>query len=579
MRPINNHCFQPIAPWTGKLLPPSKDLRHPKGGILCHLTHAPEPYLAAIGKIVWLVWQDRQTDGWQEQIKIDMRFSSEINRAKAKGNLYPDEIDGLPNVSALEILASFSAHDQIDVIIEDPTLQFNGSDLIELTTLHEPIQICGKEHALISFIHPIGENLWKVRHYSQASGEFDGLESVMSVADPILLDKCPILITSMKNIHLSPLNKTGWYVFGEHSKNIFHIKGLEPRALTSIQAAKNIHGAGVKEYYFEGNWDEANNGKGTAFSIDLSPKNKIKWQEGESYLVLHLLAPFQGEKELTMLNYLRRYTIHLFAELTCFLRAGHFSFGIAKIVRDPFTQGLRFDITYHQVLFAHMIPRFSGSQKWHKFMGNVQTGSMFLRPTSDVIVQLPELNQTYGDLHPLAHLRSQLEKITALSRRGQNGEGGLHFDMINTCTRESGQALFQLVHDLKLRDNKHFEKLTHLLNKMTRRLLESESSAPLRWTTDEAGKLFCPVSDSGIRKWIYAYQTRKLSFPKELQDKLVEVCIEEGVPFRILKSNMIGGFIEGVEPRKPNANVTEALYALTKDLFAQMKTLFKSNLK
>ncbi len=582
MKYIDNHCFQPIAPWTGKLLPPSKDHRHASGGILCHITHAPEPHRDMIGKIVWLVWRDNEKiEGWQEQIKIDMRFSSDINLAKSKGNLYPDQIDGLSNVSALEILASLSAHDQIEVIIEDPKINFDEKDFIELITCHEPIQILGRDYALITFINPINgqENKWKVRHYNPASRLFDGLECVMSIPDPIVLDKCPMMITSMKNIHLSPLNKAGWYVFGEHVQSAFVIKGLEPRSLTSLKPDKTVSALEVNAYYREGNWDEEINGKGSAFSIDLIPQKPLEWKEGESYLLLHLLAPFQGDKELIMLNYLRRYTIHFFAELTCFLRAGHFSFGIAKIIKDLITGELRFDITYHQVLFAHMIPRFSGSQKWHKFMGSVQTGSMFLRPTSDVIIQLPEFNQVYDNIHPLSSLRSQLEKITALSRRGQKGEGGLHFDLINTCTRESSQALFLLFQDLKthghlVKPDKQFAKLYHVINKMVQNLLKSESSLPLRWTTDETGKLSCPVSDSGIKKWIYAYQTRKLSFPKELQDKLVEVCIEEGVPFRILKSNMIGGYIEGVEPRKPNATVTDVLYSISKDLFGQMKHLF-----
>lgn len=584
MKSIRNHCFQPIASWTGKLLPPSKDLRHPKGGTLLHITHAPNP--EHIGKIVWLVWRDREANGWQEQIKIDIRFSSEIMRAKAKGNLYPDKIDGLSNVSALEVLASLSEHDPIDVMIEEPQLISDEKDIVELVTDREPVQILGKEYGLVTFLHPLNEqeNRWKVRHYNLASGRFDGLECVMSIADPIQLDESPMMITSIKNIHLSPLNKEGWYVYGEHAQNIFFIKGLEPRSLTSVQPAKRISGLSqIKDYYFEGNWDEANNIQGSASATDLSPSRQIKWNEGESYLVLHLLAPFQGDKEWMMLNYLRRYTIHLFAELTCFLRAGHFSFGIAKIVKDPLTQELRFDITYHQVLFAHMIPRFSGSQKWHRFMGSVQIGSMFLRPTSDVIIHLPEFDQTYEkSLNPLAIFRSHLEKITALSRRGQKGEGGLHFDMINTCTRESGQALFEFVHDLKqrthhIKESKTFTRLHYLLNKMVQRLLESEAGVPYRWKKDESGKLTCPVSESGLKKWIYAFQTRKLSFPKELQDKLVSVCMEEGVPFRILKSNMIGGYIDGVKPRKPNANVVDVLSSISKDLFNQMRSFFVKN--
>jgi predicted Abi (CAAX) family protease len=567
---MNHELFKEVAPWLGRLKKFEKNKRHEKGGVLCEVLSAPTPYKGLIGLTVFLVWEDHEShEGLQEALRMDISFGEEMKKAKLKGNLLPDDVDGLKNVSSLEILASLAKHDEFTVIIESPKVEKTKYG-IELVTCFEPIQALGEKKAFIQFVKPIDEKkeIWQVAHYNKEKNDFSGVLTAMQFIAPYDLKGCPIPLTTLENIHLSPLNQKGWFVFGVQEEISFRIHGLEPFVLGEIEEEFFIEGVEPsKEYLEKGVWDPLKQQKGTISKTYLMPKpSLLTFKEGDQFPLLHLIGGFSGPHELKVLQFFKKFQVHKFAEMTCFLRAGHFSFGRALVVKEEFTGRLKWEITYHQVFFVNAVPRFSGTQSWHKYMGSANLGAMFLRPSLDLLILEEEFNRKNFEGHssPIEIFRHYLEKITALSRRGVKGSGGLSFDPINTCTKESGQALFHLCHDVENVTSDDYNRLKNLFKRVKTSLLKNPEKAPLlRWQKTEEGKIDSKISS--LKKWRYYNETNKTALPINFQKRMGFACLEEGVPLFALKTNMIGGFSHEFSPRVPNHSLKAILKTLWND--------------
>lgn len=238
-------------------------------------------------------------------------------------------------------------------------------------------------------------------------------------------------------------------------------------------------------------------------------------------------------------------------------------------MRDSFTGQLKLDITYHQVFFANAVPRFSGTQSWHKYMGGVNLGAMFLRPALDILILDEAFGKKEHSTTPLEVFRHYLEKITSLSRRGTGGSGGLSFDPINTCTKESGQAFFHFCSEMESVTSEDHSRLKSLLKRVKSSLLKNSEKEPLlRWQKTEEGKIDSTMPS--LKKWRYCRETSEVALPINFQRKVALACLEEGVPLFTLKTNMIGGASHGYSPRAPNDSLKSILKTLWND-FLQRK--------
>jgi hypothetical protein len=119
---------------------------------------------------------------------------------------------------------------------------------------------------------------------------------------------------------------------------------------------------------------------------------------------------------------------------------GHFAFGEAEVIADPFGGEPRFDLRYHQIYANNPDGIVAGSQEWSAWSGNLQRGWLGLRPISDVLVrQDPEL---------LAALRLQAEVLMARYRSG-DGRGVAAVTATTSCVQDSAQALWTTVELLR----------------------------------------------------------------------------------------------------------------------------------
>ena len=244
----------------------------------------------------------------------------------------------------------------------------------------------------------------------------------------------------VKNITQSPLNKTGWYIYGvKNQAGMFTVTAIAPRALLQLQPAKVISGINkTTEYIRDSYWQGIKQKKGQIDSILLNPRNLSDteaidlFQEGDRLLLLHTYGGIGGNKAE-------------FAPLGIFF--GHFSFGLARVVREPITQELYFKIGYAQVYTQNTTGIIAGSLDWTSYTGDRQFGWLGTRPITDIIVKLDVFDEyNFGGLRrfPLNALAYQLDRMMARYRTG-DGTGATFVGPANSCVQDSCQALYQAI--------------------------------------------------------------------------------------------------------------------------------------
>jgi predicted Abi (CAAX) family protease len=149
------------------------------------------------------------------------------------------------------------------------------------------------------------------------------------------------------------------------------------------------------------------------------------WQIGDQAVVLHNFGGIGGIDGET---------------ISGFTVTGHFAFGQATVIADPFTGEPRFALRYHQIYANNPNGIVAGSQDWSAFMGNLQRGWMGTRPVSDVLVQ--------GDSALLPELAIQAQVLMARYRTG-DGTGVSTVTPATSCVQDSSQALWIAIDQLR----------------------------------------------------------------------------------------------------------------------------------
>lgn len=567
--------------WTGRLILPKPEERRPDGGVWFEVYTQPGGQSGRfVGQRLWLAWEtDELGTAFTRRTTIDIDFSKDpkhVAKARESGDWLPERVNGWKNVSALETLAGTRARtepvggietsDSVEVYI--PSARLAGATLY---TASEPVQVVGREAALVKFVGPARDGTIEVQHYDLAQRRFAGPTEVVTFQKPTLRPPGSMPRSSFVNIEKKALNEWGWYVFGEHLQGKFHIRAIEPRRLSMVQPEQTIAGREASKQFLQNEnfayRDEAS--KGTHSITLLHPEGEpprwtTDWQRGDRALVVHAFGAIGGQFADKPAG-----TLPVLGEVY----TGHFSFGVAKVYTDPFTASPRFDIEYKQVYAHGPDGVLSGSSKWHAYMGDLQRGWAFVRPVADLLIRQPALSTriTFPNgkgFHPLDALARELEIMSARYRSG-DGTGVSPVTPATSCVQDSNQGVYVAVRQLEkyIKDNPDIaawgeehatvpvqQRFTELLQ--IAKLLEANLMPDSRLRTDWPHSLEQLAIHRDVMEdpevYLNALINRRIVLPRWAFDNTALSFLDtRRASLWLIHTRQIGGDIDGIFPIAP----------------------------
>ncbi len=569
---VTARLYQPIALWYGRLILPSQEQRPPYGSVFFEVVNAPKKYQNFIGKTALLKWStNREVQFFVHGVTQDIKFTKQTENSKQAGNIHPDRLNGLQNVGPLETLAGTRLEDSVTVMLRRPVIAINYSsgDRYELTIDREPVQIIGRLCALISIINRQKPESDKfiVRHFNKTSQQFDGPAEIIRIPQ-VKPDKNGVARSTNYLIEQSPLNPDGWYIYGEpDADNIFVVQAIEPRKITRLIPDETRFGLQKSlAYLSDENWQNTPTQKGQAKIVLLSPNEDRKndrtscWQEGDIGIVIHCFGGIGGKKaEPAPLG----------------IVTGHFAFGIAKVVRDRFTDELRFDIEYKQVYAHNPDGIVAGSSKWQSYMGDLERGWLGDRPLCDIICKLDCVCYDYNfdgiQLSPLDELNQQFDIMMARYRSG-DGTGASLVTPATSCVQDSSQAIYATIKKItaeiesnpQIQDwltanpidaqTQRFHELVALGQSLEKVLIplgivrsDWRKNAQLAGVSANSKKSRFAIITNPLKAAI-SYRTM---LPRRTQDEIAKILLKQGAFLWIIRTNQVGGFDANIEPIAP----------------------------
>lgn len=555
--------YEPIALWYGRLILPSNEQRPPHGSVFFEVFNAPKKNRNFIGKIAILKWStNREVQFFVHGVTQDIKFTKQTENSKKSGNIHPDRLNGLQNVGPLETLAGSRLEDSVTVMLRRPVMAMNYSnpDRNELTIDREPVQIIGHSCALISIIQRQEPESDKfiVRHFNKISQQFDGPAEIIRIPQ-VKPDKHGVARSTNYLIEQSSLNLDGWYIYGEQDgDNIFVVQAIEPRKITRLIPDETRFGLQKSLAYLnDENWQNTPTQKGQAKIVLLSPNEDRKndrtcpWQEGDIGIVIHCFGGIGGKKaEPAPLG----------------IVTGHFAFGIAKVVRDRFTDELRFDIEYKQVYAHNPDGIVAGSSKWQSYMGDLERGWLGDRPICDMICKLDCVCRDYNfdgiELSPLDELNQQFDIMMARYRSG-DGTGASLVTPATSCVQDSSQAIYATIKKItaeiesnpQIQDwltanptdaqTQRFHELVALGQSLEKVLIplgivrpDWRKNATLAGINANSKKSRFGIITNPLKAAI-SYRTM---LPRRTQDEIAKILLKQGAFLWIIRTNQVGGF-------------------------------------
>lgn len=553
--------YRAVAAWTGRLVLPRPEERRPDGAVKIELHVAAERSLA--GRTLWVRF-DRTPE-----VIVDVRFDDRAKASARKGNVHPARIDGWSKVGPLESLAGARPSDDVLVALPDARL-VDG----ELVISREPVMIPGDHVALVTVDRALGDGRYSVRHFDRRLRDFGGpAETLMFDAPAVPLGGNGPSMSPIAGIERSRINASGFYAHGVvDGAGTFHVRALVPRPLRILPSVNVRSGASSSLLFTTaGMWnpiatEEAGRAaKGTLSSTLLVPNgfagesgaNRYRADalgEGTELLVVHTFgAVGPGEQRL---------------------RTGHFSFGVAKIVREPLSGDLELDVEYRQVYAHNPNGILAGTHSWASYSGSFDRGWMYGRPIADVALALPALTRTYDlggmRFRPLDGLVAELDAMTQRYRTGM-GTGASIVTPANSCVQDSSKALFFALMKLEERVDgdarvrafieehpgdaqvEDYRALRALADE-TERYLSPLGITRRDWRTqasDLAAVSACPGGTIGaVFCGLASYNT---IFPRRASDFYTEALVRAGAGGVVLRTNDIVGEMPGIFPLSPTA--------------------------
>lgn len=570
---VMSRLYEPIALWHGRLILPSNEQRPPHGSVFFEVFNAPKKNRNFIGKIAILKWStNREVQFFVHGVTQDIKFTKQTENSKQAGNIHPDRLNGLQNVGPLETLAGSRLEDSVTVMLRRPVMAINyssGDYRNELTIDREPVQIIGHSCALISIIQRQEPETDKfiVRHFNKTSQQFDGAAEIIRIPQ-VKPDKNGVPRSTNHLIEKSPLNPDGWYIYGEpDAENIFVVQAIEPRKITRLIPDETRFGLQKSlAYLSDENWQNTPTQKGQAKIVLLSPNEDRKndrtscWQEGDIGIVIHCFGGIGGKKaESAPLG----------------IVTGHFAFGIAKVVRDRFTNELRFDIEYKQVYAHNPDGIVAGSSKWQSYMGDLERGWLGDRPVCDIICKLDCVCLDYNfdgiQLSPLDELNQQFDIMMARYRTG-DGTGASLVTPATSCVQDSSQAIYATIKKItaeiesnpQIQDwlkanptdaqTQRFHELVALGQSLEKVLIplgivrpDWHKNAKLAGISANSKKSRFAIVTNPLKAAI-SYRTM---LPRRTQDEIAKILLKQGAFLWIIRTNQVGGLDPDISPIAP----------------------------
>ncbi|GET37500.1 abortive infection protein [Microseira wollei NIES-4236] len=551
--------------WTGRLILPAKELREIQDKtILFEVQKTDRFHDNLVGKTVNLKWSDKkEVQEYVQSVTLDVRFTQETKKSQKSGQLHPERLNNWKKVDPLESLAGARGQDDVIVMLKNPAVVSRDSgEKVSLVIDREPVQVTARFYGLVTIIKrkKKDSDRFLVRHYNKSSKQFDDIPETIRIPQ-VPADRDGIPRSTNIKIESSPLNSQGWYIYGaKGADGIFVVQAIEPRAILRLKPDEVRLGLPAGKYYIKHKiWKNVAREKGTAKTVLLDPVAQKKteavgkWREGDRAIVIHTFGGIGGKKaEPTPLG----------------MVTGHFSYGIARVVRDRFTNELRFDIEYQQVYAHNPDGIIAGSIKWSSYMGDLWRGWLGTRPVCDIIVKLDAVTEDYNfdgiKLSPLGEFTRQLDIMMARYRIG-DGTGAAIVTPATSCVQDSNFALYATIKQIQadiasnsqIQDwlQRHpnepqtlrFQKLVELGRSLEKNLIPWRTVRS-DWYYSTAELAGTRQPDSLILTLIKAITTWRTIMPRQAQDEIATILLKNGGSLWIIRTNQVGGFDPDIAP-------------------------------
>ena len=522
----------PTYEWAGQLILPKPEERA-EGGVYFKVSQAPPGQEKLKGQKVWLRFEEQE---WVDRVTTDVNFSKQTEKGKQNGWQHPDRINGWNNVSPLESLAGARAKDDMVVGLKEVRVS-DGSLFIE----REPVQISGSHKALVTVEKKVDNHTWQVRHWNPETNDFSGPKEVIKTTGRD--DLAP-----MKD---RKLNSKGWYVYGDPGKGrAMEVSALEPRALFQADTTDQaILGQDESTRFLATeNWRLEEQQKGTYTKTLLKAEKPVTDGPTEA-LSSQMNKAFQvGDKGILL---------HLFggavgAPATLGLYLGHFAFGLAEVVQDPFTGQAKFDVEYKQIYAHNRGGIISGSQSWQSYMGDTERGLMYDRPVSDSFVEVPELFDDSKGQDPSRIFEDRMAEMTARYRSG-HGDGASFVTSAQNCSQDSSQALYATVSDWKkaMADGTIGKELGQFAEDVAGHITPIFGLAPKAWRRTAANER----PEQKTLRWLPALKAPKTIIPRQNHEGLSRMALDAGRDIMVFKTDVLGADNPDIVPTEPVRNI------------------------
>ncbi|WP_299412293.1 CPBP family glutamic-type intramembrane protease [Acaryochloris sp. IP29b_bin.148] len=574
---IEDSLYRPMGQWVGRLiLPPQADNTD---WVWFEVYHS--PLTDFVGQTVRLQWQDNpDVQAQVKRVQQDVKLSAEAHQSREKGNIHPHRLDGRQQVGPLQSLAGARPTD--DILVRLKQVQVETSPTPHLKLAEDPVQVPGIDYGLVKVLGPVPttqsvpkqcpgpspcpSELTRVRHYNPNTRRFNGPEEVVHIRQD-QPNSAGVFQSTPRKLASSPAGKAGWYIYGsKNAEGIFEVSAIAPRSLFQLQPDYHFSSTSAGKHYFKRKvWQQTAQHKGKLQrAIVDHPFRKHQaaidqWQVGDQALVVHLFGGIGGKK----------------AEPQAVIGTvtGHFGYGIATVIQDPFTGEPQFEVEYQQVYAHNPEGIVAGPTHWAEYMGHLNRGWLGSRPVLDVLVKSEALTQPYqfGEIviDPLSALKMQLQLMAARYRIG-DGTGSALVTPAKSCVQDSSQAVYQTIKRIQYQvqrspaiqtwltehpqdpQTQRFQELTTLGNALERELVPlGIVRRDWQQNAQVAAGIASPETFSHADDFIAQILSWRTLIPRVAQDQIIRIFLNQGTPLWFLNTNQVGGWNPGISPLAP----------------------------
>jgi len=565
-----------MGEWLGRLILPSQP--DDFDWVWFEVHHSPLPNF--VGQKVRLQWQDQpEVQARIHRVQQEVKLSKEAHQSLKRGNIHPHRLDGR-QAGPLQSLAGARPID--DVLVRLNQVQVVSGPTPHLKISEDPVQVPGFNYGLVKILGPLPteqsvpkqcpgplpcpSELTRVRHYNSTTQRFNGPEEVVHIRQD-QPNSAGVFQSTPRQLATSPAGKAGWYIYGsKNAEGIFEVSAIAPRSLFQFHPDDHFSHTGAGLHYFKRQvWQQTAQHKGQLQRAIVDNQHLHKqtaidqWQVGDQALVVHLFGGIGGKKSEPQA---------VIGTIT-----GHFGYGIATVITDPFTGERQFEIEYQQVYAHNPEGIVAGPSHWAEYMGHLNRGWLGSRPVLDVLVKSEALTHPYqfGEIlvDPFSELKTQLQIMAARYRIG-DGTGAALVTPAKSCVQDSSQAVYQTIKHIQYQvqrspaiqtwlahhphdpQTQRFQELTTLGNALERELVPlGIVRSDWQQNTQVAAGIASPETFRYAEDFLAQILSWRTLIPRVAQDQMIRIFLNQGTPLWFLNTNQVGGWDPDISPLAP----------------------------